>query len=184
MFSVFDSLTVTSNGLGDAQGQVLSTDLSSPMNATLAPAGAGRTATSPLIAAGITFGPATNLSPAGLMPLAPAGVTITPVSTGLMSQQPAWSTAQPVVNAPTSSEHSVVLQRTDHGNVPVPFVTRPRTGLVPDSVLDELASDAVLRARVEGGRVGWWAGSSMVRRHDCADGVRSGATWHWLPARV
>jgi len=151
VFSVFDSLTVTSNGLGDAQGQVLSTALSSPINETLAPAGAGRNPASPLIAAGITFGPASNLSPAGLTPLPPAAVTIAPASTGLMSLQPAWSTAQPVANTPTRSEHSVFLQRTDHDNAPVPFLTRPRTGFVTDSVLNELASDRVGRTE-DGGR--------------------------------
>jgi hypothetical protein len=110
VFSVFDSLTVASNGVGDAQGQVLSTDLSAPMNGALASAGAARTTTSPLIGAGITFGQATNLSPAGLTPLAPAAVALAPVAAGLMSHQPAWSTAQPAVNAATGSEHSVVLQ--------------------------------------------------------------------------
>ena len=89
VFSVFDALTVTSNGLGDAQGQVLSTDLSSPMNVTLAPAGAGRAATSPLIAAGITVGPATNLSPAGYR------LRRRPDSASLRSQ-PDWCRSNPL----------------------------------------------------------------------------------------
>jgi hypothetical protein len=72
VFSVFDSLTVASDGFHDGQGQALSTDLSSPMNDSLATGGVGRTTTSPLIAAGFTFGPATNFSPAGLTPLPPA----------------------------------------------------------------------------------------------------------------
>jgi len=80
-----------------------------------------------------------------LMPLPLAGVTIAAGSTGLMSQQPAWSTAQPVVNPPTRSEHFGVLQRTDHDNGAVPFLTRLRSGLVPDSVLDELALDPEVR---------------------------------------
>jgi len=61
-----------------------------------------------------------------------------------MAQQPAWSTAQAVVKASTSSEQVVVLRRTDHGNLPAPFSTRLQASQVPDSVLDELASDAVL----------------------------------------
>ncbi len=138
VFSVFDSLTVASNGLDDTQGQVLSTGLSSLMKATLATGGEGR---SP---AGITFGSATNLSPAGAMPLAPTGASITPFATGLTLGQPGWSTAQPILNAPTSSEHSVVLPRTDHGGVPAPLSRGHRAGVVPDSVLDELISDTVL----------------------------------------
>jgi hypothetical protein len=138
VFSVFDSLTVASNGLDDTQGQVLSTGLSSLMKATLATGGEGR---SP---AGITFGSATNLSPAGAMPLAPTGASITPFATGLTLGQPGWSTAQPILNAPTSSEHSVVLPRTDHGGVPAPLSRGHRAGVVPDSVLDDLTSDAVL----------------------------------------
>ncbi|MFI5459371.1 MAG: choice-of-anchor Q domain-containing protein [Isosphaerales bacterium] len=152
VFSVFNSLTVAINGLGGAQDQVSITGLSSPLNQTPPPAGAGRTAASPLITAGISFGPASNLSPAGLTPLPPAGFTITPSSTGLMSPQPAWVTAQPMANTPTRSEHDVFLQRTDHDNEPGPFVTRHRSGLVLDSVLNELASDRVGRMGAGGRR--------------------------------
>ncbi len=144
VFSVFDSLTVTSNGLGDAQGQVLSSDLSSPVNETLAPGVAGRAPASAVVAAGITFGPATNPRPAGLMALAPVGVAITSIATGVTSRQSAWSAAQPVFNGPIALEHSVVVRRSEHGDVRVPFVTTLRASLVPDSVLDELVSDAVL----------------------------------------
>ena len=163
VFSVFDSLTVRSGGLGDAQGQVLGADLSSPMNETLMPAGAGRNPGSPQNAAGITFGPATNLSPVSLMPLAPAGLGLTPVSTGLMPQQSAWSTAQAVVNSPRTSPNSVVLQRIDHGIVSAPSLTRPRAGLVRNSVLDDLVSNAVLARRWEapdafGGQIARWDG--------------------------
>ena len=137
VFSVFDSLTVTSGGLSDGLGQVFSAGFGSPLNDTLVSAGVGRSPGNSLIAAGFTFGPATNLSPDGPTPLPPA-------STDFTSRQPVASTAQPVVNAPASSAHSVVIQRLDHDNAPVPFLAKPRTGLVPDSVLDELASDAVL----------------------------------------
>jgi hypothetical protein len=85
-----------------------------------------------------------SLSPAGLMASSPVGLTITPVSTGLMSQPRTWSTAQPVMNAPARSERFAVLERPDRGNVAVLSLTRPRPALVTDSVLNELASDVVL----------------------------------------
>ncbi len=170
VFSVFDSVIDTSNGLGDAHGQIFSTGLGSPISPALAPAGAGRTAASLLVATGFTFGPATRLSPAGLMPLVPADVTIAPVSTGLASRQPAWSTAQAAVKVPTSSELSAVLQRADLDIASVPSATKPPTGLVPDSVLDELTSDVVL---VPGEGRGDWscAGSWLGRRGGRADAV-------------
>jgi hypothetical protein len=139
VFSVFDALPLAGDGLDDAQAQVLSTEPRSPINETLAPVRAGPTTTSTLIAAGIAFGPATNLSAAALMPLPPAAVAITPVSTDLVLQQPGWSTAQPVVNPPASSEHSVVILRTDRANMPGSFLKSLRAGLVLDSVLDEIA---------------------------------------------
>ena len=88
VFSVFDSLAVAGNGLGEAHGQVFGTGLGSPLNASLAPAGAGRTAGSPVVATGFTSGPASSISPAGLMPLPPSAVAITPVATSLVSQHP------------------------------------------------------------------------------------------------
>jgi len=161
VFSVFDSWTVASNGLGYAQGQVPSAELSSPVFETQAPVVTGRTATNPLITAGFPFGPASNLSPIALMPLPLSGVTIAPASPGLMSRQPAWSMAQPAVDTSTRSEHIVLLQPTDHDNEPVAFVTRLRSGLVPNPVLDELASDPEVR--------GAW---SVEREARCARNVR------------
>ena len=75
VFSVFDALTVTSDGLGGAQSQVLGTAPSSPVNVTVIPAVAGPTTASPVVAAGVTFGLSTNLSPVGLAPLPAAQVT-------------------------------------------------------------------------------------------------------------
>ena len=158
VFSVFDSLTVTGNGFGDAQGQVLSTDLASPMNGAMATAGAGRIVASPVVATGFTSGPASSLSPAGLTPLPPAGVGMTPVATSFISQQPAWSTVQPVVIAPTNSERFVVLQRADLDIVAVPSATKPPTGLVLERVLEELAFEPGL-------------GRSLSLRHKTADSV-------------
>ncbi len=133
VFSVFDALTLAGDELGYSN-----TDLSSPV--TGAPAGPGRNLVNSPFAAGITFATTTNFGPAGLMPLAPAGVTITPVSTALISLQSAWSTAQAVISGPTTFEHSAVLQRVDPNNVLFPFVTRHRASQVLESVLDELAS--------------------------------------------
>ncbi len=151
VFSVFDSLMVTSNAISDAQGQGPELDLNSTIYPTIATGGTGRAPAGPVIATGIIFGGASNLSPAGLMPLPLAGAAIAPASPGLMSRQPAWSTAQAVVNSPTIPEHFVFLKRTDHDNEHVPFLTKNRTGLVVDSVLGELASDRVGRTE-DGGQ--------------------------------
>ena len=167
VFSVFDSLTVTSNGLADAQSPFSSTDLGLPVQMMLAPTGPGRIATSSLIAVAITVGPATNLSPTGAMPLPPTGVTIIPIATGFISEQLAWSTARPVVNAPATSAHSVVLERTVHDSLD-PLFTGFRSSLVPDPVLDELATDVV---RVRGWRP---AGTGSVPVLPW-DGVATGA---------
>jgi hypothetical protein len=61
-----------------------------------------------------------------------------------MSQHSVRSTAQAIVNSPTTFRITVVLDRADHSKVPVVSLTRPRTALVPDSILNELASDVVL----------------------------------------
>ena len=154
VFSVFDALTLSGNELDYATDQVLSTGLGLPVNETLAPGGTSRTATSIVSAAGLTtFNPAPNLSPGGLMHLPLAGLTVTSVATNFMSGQPGWSTAQPMVNGPTTSDHFVALQRTDHDNVPVPSLTRFQTGLVPDSVLDDMATEAILVRSRQGGSV-------------------------------
>jgi MBG domain (YGX type)/Bacterial Ig-like domain (group 3) len=145
VFSVFDALTLAGGGVGAAQGQVATSNLSSTLYESPAAGGAGRTGASPIIAAGsTTLGPASNLSPAVLTPLPSATVALTPIATGFMPQQPAWSTVQAVVKVPTSSEHIVVLQRTDHSNVSAPGLTRLRANHVPESILNELASDTVL----------------------------------------
>ena len=97
------------------QGQVLGTDLGSPMSETPAPAGAGRPAASPFSTAGITLGPAPNLSPAGLMPWPAGAVAINPVPTGFAAQQTGWSMG-------------LVADR-----MPGRVLPRPRTAFVIDS---------------------------------------------------
>ena len=143
VFSVFDSLTVTGNGLGDARGQVFSADLSAPISETPVQIGSGRNPVSPLVSAEIISGPATNFSPVDAMPLPPAGVTMAPVSAGFMIRQTGWSPVRNVVNAWANAEHSFELKRADHDNVPASYATRHRIGFVADSVLNALAIDAV-----------------------------------------
>ncbi len=97
----------------------------------------------------------------------PAAVAMTPVTTGAMSQQPAWSTAQAVFSGPTTFEHFAVLQRIDPDNKPVPFVTRHWASQVLESVLDDLTADTVLVRRWEtaesfGGQALPWDGVITV----------------------
>jgi hypothetical protein len=95
-------------------------------------------------AAGIIVGPATNLGRASLMPFALAGVAATTDSASVLSRQPARSLAEPLAGAPAGSERSVVLQPSDDGSDFVRWVTRRPTVMVPNSVLNELASDPVV----------------------------------------
>ena len=133
---MFDSLTIPNGGLGDGRTQAFTIDVGSPANVTLAPGGAA------LTPAGIIFGSTTSQILVGAMPLVPAGDTITTASIRVESTQTVWSTAHPVVNSSAASERSVVLGRTD--DYPVRSLTRHRTGLVPDFVLDELTCDPVI----------------------------------------
>ncbi len=67
---------------------------------------------------------------------------LAPVTTELRSQQPAAATAQPAIHRQAGSEHAIVRQRTNRA---------------PDSVLDELASNAVLLGKpTEAGAIGIW----------------------------
>jgi len=84
VFSVFDSSNVAINGPGGANGQISSTDLSSPVFEMRAPAVIGRASASPLITSGFPVGPASNLGPAGLIPTRLSSVTITPAQAGLL----------------------------------------------------------------------------------------------------
>jgi hypothetical protein len=144
VFSVFDFLAITGDGRGDGQRQVYGTDLNTSVNATLLPAGAGRGLATTLVATGFASGPATNYSAAGLAPSPSTGVAFNSVSTGLTTQQPGWSTAHGIVDAPTGFEHDLVTQPTHLGSVPGPVLTKRGAVFVPDSVLDELAVEAVL----------------------------------------
>ena len=61
-----------------------------------------------------------------------------------MSPRPASSPAQPIANYPTISEDFVAVQRAGAGTDITTFLMRFRGDRVPDSVLNELVSDAVI----------------------------------------
>ena len=141
VFSVFDALTVTGNGFGDAQGQGATFALS---NATTAPEFVGRMPVSPQTTVGLTVGAVSTSAPLGVMPLPLAGTVFTPISTGLMSPRPASSATQAIVKGPAISEPVVAIQRASAGVGVALNSTRLRGNLVRDSVLNELVSDAVI----------------------------------------
>ena len=139
VFSVFDALTLTGGGLGDAQGQVATSNLSSTLYESLATGGAGRTGTRPVIAAGsTTLGPASSLSPAGLSPSPPTAVTSSGQWSVVSGQ---WPAARGQSNSQVGPELSLVVQGTDHSGAR--GAGRAVCGLL-DAVLDELASAAVV----------------------------------------
>ncbi|MFI5457310.1 MAG: beta strand repeat-containing protein [Isosphaerales bacterium] len=173
----YDFETTVMHELGHALGLGGSTDPSSPMHETLAAGTTARTVTTqdlnipdppagadPQTAAGFNFGAASgsfsqngyplainsgsSLGPVGLMPLSAAAVTGTQVPSNLTPQQPAWSAGQAAIDFQIGSQPSLALQamqrEVEHGL----DVTKSRTGQVPDSVVDELASDLV-RLRVQ-----------------------------------
>jgi hypothetical protein len=72
--------------------------------------------------------------------LAPAGA---PVSTGLISRRGAWSTAQPALDGPARFERNVAPVQAVRENAIVFAMTESQPALVADSVLNELAADAV-----------------------------------------
>jgi hypothetical protein len=156
VFSVFDSLIVTSNGLGDAQGQIPTPDLNLPRYQTLAPGLSTVTSVTGFVSPG-SYLPAPNLgtspSPAGLIPLPTAGTTGTPFSYGLT---PGPGMAGPFVGfmARPALEgkpmHSAIDPRTDRESEPIPYQSGRRNDLATDSVLEELASGL---ARVRGWKV-------------------------------
>ena len=112
VFSVFDALTVTGNGFGDAQDQGPTFDLS---NATTAPGFVGRMPVSPQTTVGLTVGTVSTSAPLGMMPLWLAGTVFTPISTGLMSPRPASSAAQAIVKGSAIFEPVVAVQRASAG---------------------------------------------------------------------
>jgi hypothetical protein len=183
VFSVFNAFTVTSNGLDSSASPIpvgVSRFVPTPVPAPAAKASAatvtglsGIAARSSLSPSGLagTLNPATNSSPAGLVPLPSVstvagqaassvkGLSFTQTSTSLVSpwatvQQPAGSSVQPLASALTGSRYWIGMPRglrdDQRGLVPG---HRP-TGAVLDSALDELMADAVLGH-------GQWDGGSI-----------------------
>ena len=107
-------------------------------------AGAGHVLASGLTTTAITVEPAMNLVAAGVIPLPTGATTIVPVESGFISGQFGWLAPRPVVNGPASSEHDVVIKRTDRDTMRRGFLTDPRTDLVLASAVDGLISDARL----------------------------------------
>ena len=149
VFSVFDIMTIASDGLGSARPPGNTTDPSAMMNMTTAPAAANQAPTTSFLAQnghGLGIGTQTNPSPIAAMSLSTGGVTVVPIRTCLGSRQPARPNAVPVVLTSTSSDpgHSTRFQRMDHDSVLSLIPARFRAGRSTDSVLDDLAVSAVL----------------------------------------
>jgi len=153
VFSVFDSFTVPDSGLGLAQHAGPSSDINTNVRyQPPAPGVAGLALAGGSFAqGGHAFGPssASNLSTLSLAPLSTAGVTGAQVAMNLLPQRPGWSPAQPRASSrfPSAPELSVVLPGIGAAQDPLrlPAQLRASLPLVADSVLDELAADALLR---------------------------------------
>jgi hypothetical protein len=168
--NVFSVFTVPSNGFSHAQVSPAGSNLGAPttLGAGLptpssSPSLVSPTMTiSPVTAAGSTFevaighfthegsaqslGWGANSSPTGVTAHATAGVTIAPTTGRLMAAKPTWTTAQPAaVRSPIAYAQPGGLPGTDRFHLDGLIVAGTRSGLVADSVLDELATDSVLR---------------------------------------
>jgi hypothetical protein len=141
VFSVFDSLTITSGGLGDDLGQAQSTGLSTPGDELLAAKGIGRPAETTTLVAGIGFGPATLSNPTALIRLPSATVAVTSYASSPRSQQPGWPKALPSVGAPIASEYSVALRPAEFDNVTIPVRDRLSASQMSDLALAGLVSE-------------------------------------------
>jgi len=161
VYSVFSAITVSSTGLGYGQGPGAASTISTPLGGTSAQAAvANHSAVTPLTTFGTAIGLApgslsqsgpvqslgwaTNSSPLGPTSQSPATVTITPVSSSLGTHEAAWSTARAVVSSPVNHANPGGSPATDRDVLDALILSRPRTGVVSDAVLDELATDSIL----------------------------------------
>jgi hypothetical protein len=161
LFNVFNAITVSSSGLGHGSGPVAANTISTPMSGAAAPdVVASHSVVTPVTTLGTTLGlapgsvwqsasvpvldAAANSSPLGQTSQSPATVTITPVSTSLGTHEAAWSAAEAAVSSPVNRLSLGGAPATDRDLLDPLISSRPRTGLVADAVLDELAADSVL----------------------------------------
>jgi hypothetical protein len=73
-----------------------------------------------------------------------SAVMSTPASTGLRTRGASWETARATVSSPINYVNPGGSPTTDREVLDRLIMSRPRTGLVPDAVLDELATDSIL----------------------------------------
>ncbi len=146
VFSVFDSVIDAGNGLGSGHDAVGNSGMTTPLAPAPAPAAANQApSTGFFLQTGHGQGPGTVTNPGsfGAMPISPSEVTVIATTTSLGSRQPAGPTVRPGVKTRSSYEQVAVSQRIDHdsalGVIPKRFHARQ----MADSVLDELALDAV-----------------------------------------
>ncbi len=165
-FSVFNAITLGSDGFDQAQAPAAGAETGMLIPGTPATVMAGHAATTtPVTATTATavasvFGPATghvssdgpaqvlgwgtNTSPAGVASQPTAEATIAPASNGHAAPMIAWSTAQTGTGTPIAYEQPSGLPTTARPAPDILVPARSRMDLMPDSVLDELAADPAL----------------------------------------
>ena len=161
VFSVFSAITVSNSGLGAGRGTGLASTITAPSSGTPAhDVMASHAAVTPVLTFETTFALASgtqwqsgsvqapdtvaNSSPLGPISQSPANVTITPVSTSLGAHEVVWSMPQAVVISGVKDVNRAESPAADGVVLDGRISSRPRTGRVSDSVLDELAADSVL----------------------------------------
>jgi subtilase family serine protease len=171
-FNVFSALTTSSRGFSEAQSPVAA-NVSRPASAAptltlvnLTPTVAATT--TPAVATGSTFalsigsfslhGQAQSLSSIsnstsdGLASQPLVGVTNSSTSTGLVQQMPSHSTLGLATSSSNAVEHLSRFSAGDHHNIypDVLRLAKPWTGLVSDSVLDEVATQLTMSRTLDG----------------------------------
>jgi len=161
VFSVFSAIAVSSSGLGYGQGPGAASAISITVSGTPAQdVVASHSVVTPVTTIGTplglaprslsqsgsiqALGAATNSNPLGQTSRSPATVTITPVSTNLGTREAPWSMAQAAASSPVNYVNPGESPATDREILDGVIASRPRTGLVSDAVLDELAADKAL----------------------------------------
>jgi hypothetical protein len=167
VFGVFLAFTVSSSGLAHGQGSGATSTISTPTDGTpVQDVVASHSVITPVtttettlhVASGSSWqrGPAQALGAAthagllGQTAQSLARATIAPVSASLAPLAAARSTAQTAWFAPLNSGDTGGSPASHRDVLDGLFPSRPRTGLLPEAVLDELAGDAVLGLAPQG----------------------------------